>query len=308
MPEKNDADQRDDDAFFNQLLPQRGDGALDQIAAIISRHNPHPLGQGGFDLLNFLFDAVDDGERVRAVAHHDDAADHFAASVELRDATPEVAAEVYVGNVLQVNGRSVLNFQDNVLDVLDFLDVATPADEIFGCGDFENATADVGVAHLDGAHDIAQRNAVGDKRVWIEIHLVLSYEAADRRDFGHAFYRRERVTEVPILNRTQLGEIMFPGVVNERVFVNPPYTRGVGADDRIYALGQPAANGVEIFNHARTRPINIRAVLENDVNERFAEHRFAAHELHFRRGNEDRGNGICDLVFHQVGRAAFPFR
>src|SRR5207248_7200303 len=59
-------------------------------------------------------------------------------------------------------------------------------------------------------------------------------------------------------------------------------------------------------NDARSRPINVGTVLEDDVNKRLAEHRFAADEFHFWRGNEDTGNRISDLVLDQIRRAAFP--
>src|SRR6266478_9561592 len=154
------------------------------------------------------------------------------------------------GDVLQINRRAVLDFEDNIFDVLHFFDVAAPTDEILGRRDFENAAADIGVAHLDRVDDLAERNLVSDQRVWIEIDLVLLHETADRRDFRDAFHGRERVAQVPILNRAQLGEVMLAGVVNERVLVNPADTGRVWTDDRIYAFGQRAANGVEIFDHA----------------------------------------------------------
>src|SRR5947208_6518796 len=212
------------------------------------------------------------------------------------------------GDVFQINRRPVVDFENNIFDVLDFFDVATAPDEIFGRGDFKDAAADIGVAHLDRAYDVTQRNVVSDQRVGIEIDLVLLHEPTDRRDFRHAFHGCERIPEVPILNGTQLCEVMLSVIVNERVFVNPADARCVRANNRIHPFGQRAADRVEIFDDARTRPINVGAVLEDYVDERLAEHRFATDEFHFWRGNEEGGNGICDLVFHQVGRAAFPFR
>ena len=99
---------------------------------------------------------------------------------------------------------------------------------------------------------------------------------------------------------------MLAALINERVFENPADAGRVRADHRIHAFRQRAAHRVQIFDHARARPVDVGAVLENDVDERFAEHRFAADEFHFRRGDEDGGNRIGDLVFDQIGRAAFP--
>src|SRR5439155_16364281 len=53
---------------------------------------------------------------------------------------------------------------------------------------------------------------------------------------------------------------------------------------------------------------DVGAVLKNDVNEGFAEHRLATDEFHFWRGDKDAGNRIRDLVFNEIGRASFPLR
>ena len=85
VPEKDKADQRDDDALLDQLFSQSVDRVVDQFAAVISRHDAHAFGQRGFDFLHLLFDSVDDVEGVLAVAHDDDAADDFPFAVQFRD-------------------------------------------------------------------------------------------------------------------------------------------------------------------------------------------------------------------------------
>src|SRR5438552_12805121 len=104
------------------------------------------------------------------------------------------------GDVLQINRRAVLDFKDNVFDVLDFLDVAATADEILRRGNFKDAATDIGIAHLNGADDVAERDVVGDERVWIEIDLILFYKTANGCDLRHAFHGGERVAKVPVLN------------------------------------------------------------------------------------------------------------
>src|SRR5438132_1009963 len=82
-------------------------------------------------------------------------------------------AEVNVPDILQVNRRAVLYFEDDVFDVLDLFDVAATANVVLGRCDLENFAANVGIAHLNRINDVAQRNVVSDERVWIEIDLVL---------------------------------------------------------------------------------------------------------------------------------------
>src|SRR5207249_4963813 len=186
-----------------------------------------------FDLLDFLFNVVDDVERVLAVAHHDDATDSLTASVQLGHAAPDIPAEMHRADVLHINRRSVLNLEDNVLDVLYFFDVTTPAHVILRARDLENFSTDIGIAHFDSVDHLAERDVVSNERVWIEIDLVLFYETTDRRDFRHAFHGRERVTKILILNRAQLREIVFAAVIDQRVLINPAHAGRVRANDRI---------------------------------------------------------------------------
>src|SRR5437899_240403 len=147
-----------------------------------------------------------------------------------------------VGDILQVNRRAVFDFEDYVLDVLDLFDVAAATDVVLGRGDFENFAADIRVTHLNRVDDFAERDVVGNESVWIEIDLVLLHETANRRDFGDTFHRGERVTQIPILNGTQLREIVLPAVINERVFVNPTDTGRVRANDRVHTFRQRTAD------------------------------------------------------------------
>src|SRR5947208_6038703 len=132
VPEKNQTNQRDDDAFFDQLLTQCGDGAANQIAAIVNRHNAHPGWQRRLDLFDFLLYGINDIERVLAVTHHDNATNDFATSVEFGHAPPEIGAEMNVADIFQIDRRPVFHLEDDVLDVLNFFDVAAAANVIFG--------------------------------------------------------------------------------------------------------------------------------------------------------------------------------
>ena len=148
---------------------------------------------------------------------------------------------------------------------------------------------------------------MGEQRVWIEVDLIFLHETTHWRDFGDTFYRFERVTQVPILNRTQLCQVELVRIINERVLVNPADAGRVRADRRVHAFGKSTANRIQVFDDPRTRPVDVSAVLKNYVNERFPKHRLAANKSHFRRSNECGGDRISDLVFDQIGRASFPF-
>ena len=95
------------------------DGVVDQFAAVVGRDDAHAFGQRGFDFLQLLLDAVDDVQRVLAVAHDDDAADRFALAVEFRDAAPQVRAEMHGADILHIDRRAVHDLEHDVLDVRD---------------------------------------------------------------------------------------------------------------------------------------------------------------------------------------------
>ena len=65
-----------------------------------------PSGSDGFDLLQLGFHALDDVERVLAVAHHDDSADGVAIAVEIGDAAPDLRAKCDGCHVAQQHRRA----------------------------------------------------------------------------------------------------------------------------------------------------------------------------------------------------------
>ena len=90
-----------------------------------------------------------------------------------------------------------------------------------------------------------------------------------------------------------------------RVLVDPAHARWHPARAAgVTPLRQAAGSEVEVFQHARARPVDVGAVLENDVDERRAEEREAAHHLGFRHRQHGRGQRIGDLVFHHLRRLA----
>ena len=97
------------------------------------------------------------------------------------------------GDVFDIDRRAIDDLERDVLEVLDAFDVAASAHVILGGGDLEYFSAHVGVGRADPGDDVAQRDAVGDQLVGIEVHLILLHEPADRRDLGHAFDRFERI-------------------------------------------------------------------------------------------------------------------
>jgi len=74
--------------------------------------------------------------------------------------------------------------------------------------------------------------------------------------------------------------------------VDPADTGGVRPELRRDALGHAAGGEVEVLQHAGARPVDVRPVLENDVDERGAEEREAAHHLRFWHRQHGRRQGV----------------
>src|SRR5207245_169984 len=73
-----------------QRAPQWLDGPVDQVRAVVGRHDPHAGRQRGRDLGDPLLHAVDHAQRVLAIAHHHDPTDGLPSTIPLGDPEPQV--------------------------------------------------------------------------------------------------------------------------------------------------------------------------------------------------------------------------
>ncbi len=94
----------------------------------------------------------------------------------------------------------------------------------------------------------------------------------------------------------------LPRAVDERVLVDPAHAGGVRAERGLAPRRQPALHLVQVLEHARARPVEVGAVLEQHVDERVAEERIAAHGLGAGHRQHRRGQRIGDLVLDDLRR------
>jgi hypothetical protein len=291
------ADDRDDDGLLGQRAPERADRALDQPAPVVDGAHHHARREPALDLREARLDALDGRQRVLPHAHDDDPADRVAAPVQIGEAAAHRGAHARAREVGHADGRAGRRrADDHLLDVADRLEVAEPAHHVLALGELHHHRADVGVGVLDGAHDGGDGHAVGLQLGRVDVHLVLLLEAADARHLGDAGDGRERVAQVPVLHSAQLGQVQPPGGVLERVLVDPAEPRGVGAERGADAGGQALLDPAQIFEHARARPVEVRAVLEDHVHERHAEERVPAHRARAGHLEHLGGDRVGDLV------------
>ena len=113
--------------------------------------------------------------------------------------------------------------------------------------------------------------------------------------------------EVPVLKAPELGEVVLPGAVDERVLIDPTDARRVGPELRLHAFGKTRQDFAQVLEHARACPVEVGAVLEDDVDVRVAEVREPPDRLDLGRPEQRRGDGIRHLVLEDVG-APIPAR
>ena len=94
----------------------------------------------------------------------------------------------------------------------------------------------------------------------------------------------------------------WPRPVHERVLIDPAHSGRVRTERRLGARRQPGLHLIQVFQHPRARPVRIRPVLEQDVDEGIAEHRIAANRLRARHRHHGGGERIGDLVFDDARR------
>ena len=96
-------------------------------------------------------------------------------------------------------------------------------------------------------------------------------EAADGSNLGHTGHGPELVLHIPVLQTAQLRQVALAAGVDQDVLQTPANPGGVRAELGGSALRQFACHAAQILQHAAARPVEIGAVLEDDVDEREAE-------------------------------------
>src|ERR1700675_1676265 len=79
--------------------------------------------------------------------------------------------------------------QRYALNIRQGREVAPPPDHVFTPGEFQQASLDVVVAHLDRLDDVLHAEVVGRQLVRIDVDLVLLHESADARHLGDTRHR-----------------------------------------------------------------------------------------------------------------------
>ena len=235
VQEEHDANECYDDTFLKQRMLERVDGGVDQVRAIVHRHDLHRFRQAGCDLLEALLDVLDDVERVDAETLQHDAAGDFALAVQFGDAAPLVRTELDAGDIAQQHRRAAIGLEHDVAEIVDALQIALAADDVFEFREFDGPPPDVGIAGADRITHLRHGDAEIAHALRVEDDVVLFEESADTCDLGHAFGLGERELQIPVLDGAGVGKIEL--LRHHRVLVNPSHAGRIRADGRRHASG-----------------------------------------------------------------------
>ena len=298
---------RDDHHLLDELVPHGADGLADELGAIVGGHHLHALGQGRAELGELGLHALDDVERVLALAHHHDPAHHVPLAVQVGHAAPDLRAERHLGDVLHLDGRASLRLQHQLLQIRDRLHVAAPAHHVLAAGELDEPPAHVVVPLADGGDDRLERELVGGQLGGVDGDLVLADLPPHGGHLGHARDRLDRVAQEPVLVGAQLVGAVQAAPVHQRVLEDPAHAAGVRTELGLHPGRELAGDLGEVLEDPGAGPVGIGAVLEDDVDVAESKVGEAADRLHLGCSEERRGDGIGDLVLDDVG-AAIPAR
>ncbi len=210
-----------------------------------------------------------------AVARDRDATDHLALAVEFGNSASLIRAELDACHIGKAHRYTGATRQHDVLEILLTAQVALAAHHVFTFAHLDHACTDIAVRGADCPFHRVQIDAEGVQAVRVDADLVLLDEAADAGHLGDARRLRQLKAQVPVLQRTQLSQIV--SVAAQRVLIDPTDTARIGTERRCHSGRQAATDGVEVLKHPGSCPVEIGAVVEDHVHERGTEERKAAH-------------------------------
>ena len=301
--DEDEADERNDNELLSEFLRQIAHRSLDQLRAVVGLDDLDAFREAAAQHLEFRAHCLNRLKSVLARTHDDDPARDLTLSVELGDPTAQLRADLQPCDVFQLNRNAIHGgAQRDLSEVIEIAQIAGRPHHVFRLGEFEHGTTGFLIRCLNSLDHLAMRDPIGTQPIRPQDHLVLAYSAAKRGDLRDIGYRLELVFQKPVLNRTQLRDVVPTRAVDERVFVNPANTGRVRTQRRPRGARQPVLYLAQVLEHTRACPIEIRAVLEQHVHEGVAEERIATDGFRAGHGEHCRGERVRHLVLDDARR------
>ena len=180
-----------------------------QIAAVVHRHDLHPLGKDrGVQAFDLLMDAVEDKRRILAPPHQDQPLDLLALAV-VCDRTPARGRHhLNGGDVADSQRSAVLGFERDALDVLGRLDQADAAHGQLLIALPQEAAADIRIRFADRVLEFAQGQSGGIELAGIGLDVQLFQKTAERDHVGDALNLAQHPGHGPLHLRPSRKQVM----------------------------------------------------------------------------------------------------
>ena len=301
MPQHQQHAQRRSEHRFEQRAGDGRDRSFDQRRAVVARDDADPVRQSGSQFGQLAADRASHLQRVVAVPHRDDSADHFAA-VFLKHTAPRLRPHRDTSNVSQpwrtrlacvsvrTHASRVSHRDQHCFEVAERLaldvfrvrrrraETGGSVNEQLGASFVKDVAAEDRLRVLDRLADIARSQAEFLQLAEIKLDDELTDVSADTRDFGDTRHAAQLRTQVPILNVAQPAEI--ESRTFERVPKDLAGRHRIGRQSRRHATRQCVAEQRQSLLHASACGRKADGVVEDQVQQRVARFARAAHDSH----------------------------
>lgn len=166
-------------------------------------------------------------QRIFAIAQNDNAACHFAFTIQFGNAAPHLWPFSERSDILQQHGDAVTGGDDHVVKILRGLQVAGGTYHVLRFAQFQHRTAIFLIRRLNSTDDLLVGDALRPHTFWIDDDLILLDHAAHAGDFCHIRHRFQFIFQQPVLKAAQVGQTIFAATIHQRVLVDPANTSGV---------------------------------------------------------------------------------
>jgi hypothetical protein len=288
-----------DDAFANDSL----DGGAHENRLIEERRHDELRRQQGSDLREFLVDVRVHVER-RGIAGLVDSDEHSALAVHAHDIDLRRESVGDIGDVVHVDGRAVLRFYRDVVDLVDGVRRTIHLDVVLGGAELRGAGGQDEILRADSVDDVHRRQALGLQcgDIHVDGDLALLAAVGPRHrcpgDGGHL-----ATNEVGcVVEQLLLGEpLAFHADLQ-----NGHVGSGVGDDEGRRDPGRHAAeNGIRDGRKLGDGQADVRAGTEETLDDRTARRGLRLHVIDVHdHGGDGSFEAADDAVFHLLGGEA----
>ena len=283
MTEKEEEDEDHQHDTLDQGIPHGMDGSRDQLDAIIERHElrAHREDVHLLQLLHLGRDRFHYPTRIPAAEHEDGPGDDFTLAIEHGGAMANRMADADFRHIAHEDRRAARLLHDDGLDIVQCLDQAESADDRPFRMTFEHIAARIRIVLRDGVVDLVQRQVVLSQLGWIDQHLILLHESAQRVHVNDARDSLEQRTQHPILERPLFRQLRCYdgriGILRARPFhvVLIDFTESCAhrCQHRLHPFRQSFFRRDHSLEHQLAGEVNIDVVLKHDRHLRECEFR-----------------------------------